>query len=171
MTEEIEPKPKKAKKVRRKKARGTLGKFKPKNPKKYDGDYTNIVYRSRWEALLMRYCDMHPHVISWSSEETIIPYRSPVDGRMHRYFMDFKVTIQKGEHKETLLIEVKPYAQTIPPKGKNLKNGQPSLRLLEDLKTYAVNQAKWAAAREVCAERGWTFKIFTEYELGIKKRT
>lgn len=170
MTEEITERPKKVKKQRKKKARGTLGKFKPKNPDKYDGDYRNIVYRSRWEALMMRYCDMHPGVLKWSSEETIIPYKSPVDGRWHRYFMDFKVTLQKGDVLQTLLIEVKPYAQTIPPKGKSLKNGQPSLRLLEELKTYAVNQAKWDAAREVCADKGWGFVIMTEYELGIKKR-
>ena len=30
--------------------------------------------------------------------------------------------------------------------------------------------AKWDAAKEVCEDRGWEFAIFTEYELGLKKR-
>jgi hypothetical protein len=67
------------------------GRFKPKNPKKYMGDPTNIIYRSGWEFKLMRYLDVHPDVIEWGSEELIVPYRSPIDGRMHRYFPDFLV--------------------------------------------------------------------------------
>ena len=67
------------------------GKFKPKNPSKYKGDPTNIVYRSSWELKLMMYLDTHPNVLKWGSEEIVIPYESPVDGRMHRYFPDFFV--------------------------------------------------------------------------------
>ena len=67
------------------------GKFNPKNPHKYKGDFTNIIYRSGWELKLMSYLDKHPHVTKWNSEEIIIPYRSCVDGKMHRYFPDFYV--------------------------------------------------------------------------------
>lgn len=149
------------------------GKFKPKNPHKYEGDVTNIVWRSQWEALFMRYVDMHPHVVKWSSEEVVIPYISPVDGRWHRYFMDFKVTMKKGDVTQTVLVEVKPHKQTLPPdisKAKMLKGGKPGMRYLNEVKTYGINQAKWEAAREYCADRGWTFLIFTEYELGLKNR-
>lgn len=149
------------------------GFYKPVNPKKYRGDPTEIVYRSRWEALLMRYLDLHPHVIEWSSEETIIPYVSPVDGRWHRYFVDFYAKLKKGDKTESVLIEVKPYAQTIEPdvtKAKFLKNGKPSTRYLYEVKTWGVNQAKWKAAEEYCADRGWHFLKFTEYELGIKRK-
>ena len=95
------------------------GKFKPKNPKKYIGDPSNIIYRSRWELKLMSYLDKHPHVLEWGSEELIIPYKSPIDGRYHRYFPDFLVKrINKNGQKETILIEVKPEYQTVPPQLK-----------------------------------------------------
>lgn len=148
------------------------GTYKPKNPQKYKGDPTNIVYRSGWEALLMRYLDMHPHIVEWSSEEVVIPYISPVDGRYHRYFVDFYAKMQKGDKTETVLIEVKPNVQTRPPdlsKAKKLKNGKPGMRYLYEVKTWGVNEAKWKAAREYCADRGWHFLIMDEYSLGIKK--
>ena len=33
------------------------GKFTPKNPSKYRGDPTNIIYRSSWERRVMNYLD------------------------------------------------------------------------------------------------------------------
>lgn len=142
------------------------GFFKPKNPQKYKGDPTNIVYRSSWELKLMLYLDSNNQVISWASEEVIIPYRSPIDGKIHRYYPDFIVTkINKEGKKETALIEVKPYIQTIPPKIPKNKN---SKSFLTEVKTWGMNEAKWKAANEYCKDRGWTFHIFTEKELGIK---
>jgi hypothetical protein len=43
------------------------GKFKPKNPQKYKGNVTNIIYRSSWELRLMSYLDNHKNIISWGS--------------------------------------------------------------------------------------------------------
>lgn len=144
----------------------TQGFFKPKNPKKYKGDPTNIVYRSGWELKLMLYLDSRPEVISWGSEEIIIPYRSPIDGKMHRYFPDFIVTkINKDGLKETALIEVKPFNQTIPPKNNKEK---PTKKFITEVKNWGMNEAKWKAASEYCKDRNWTFHIFTEKELGIK---
>lgn len=144
----------------------TQGFFKPKNPKKYKGDPTNIVYRSGWELKLMLYLDSRPEVVSWSSEEITIPYRSPKDGRIHRYFPDFVVTkINKDGKKETTLIEVKPSKQTQPPvrtRGKSNKT------FLTEVFEWGKNQAKWEAAKEYCKDRGWKFEIFTEKQLGIK---
>lgn len=141
------------------------GYFKPKNPQKYQGDPTNIVYRSRWELKLMMYLDDHRDVLSWSSEEVIIPYRSPIDGKIHRYFPDFKVTkINKEGNKETALIEIKPLSQTQPPK----KQPKITKRYLTEVKTWGINEAKWKAAQSYCLDRGWSFHIFTEKELGIK---
>ena len=98
------------------------GKFKPNNPQKYLGDPTNIIYRSGWEAKLMRYLDSQKNVLQWGSEEIIVPYKSPIDGRMHRYFTDFIVKqINTSGKTETILIEVKPKAQTIEPKKKKRK--------------------------------------------------
>lgn len=144
----------------------TQGFFKPKNPKKYKGDPTNIVYRSGWELKLMLYLDSRPEVISWGSEEIIIPYRSPIDGKMHRYFPDFIVTkINKDGLKETALIEVKPFNQTIPPKNNKQKITK---KFITEVKNWGMNEAKWKAASEYCKDRNWTFHIFTEKELGIK---
>jgi len=141
------------------------GFFKPKNPQKYKGNPSNIIYRSRWECLLMDRFDKDPNVISWGSEEVVIPYRSPVDNRMHRYFVDFIATIiNKDGVKKTVLIEVKPAAQTKPPVVQNSK----TRRYITEVMTWGVNEAKWIAAKEYCKDRGWEFMIFTEHELGLK---
>lgn len=141
------------------------GYFKPKNPKKYKGDPTNIIYRSSWECKLMIRLDEDPNVISWGSEEIVIPYLSPIDNKIHRYFVDFIVTkINKEGIKETILIEVKPEKQTKPPKiQKNITR-----KYITEVKTWGVNEAKWKAAKEYCDDRKWKFYIFTEKELGVK---
>ena len=141
--------------------------FIPKNPQKYRGDPNNIIYRSRWEIIVMDRFDTDPNVISWSSEEVVVPYRSPIDNRMHRYFVDFLVTtINKDGRKETSLVEVKPAAQTRPPV---LKEGaSPKTRkYINEVCTYGVNTAKWKAATDYCENRGWKFVIITEKELGL----
>ena len=70
------------------------GIFRPKNPQKYVGDYKNIIYRSSWECRVMDFLDRNPDIISWASEELIIPYKSPADGKWHRYFPDFLVKVK-----------------------------------------------------------------------------
>jgi hypothetical protein len=147
------------------------GRFKPNNPSKYSGDPTNIIYRSSWELKVMMLLDSHPGVLRWGSEEISIPYESPVDGRIHRYFPDFFVEqINKNGKKEKILIEVKPKHQTIPPSQNNklTPKGMISKKYINEVMTYGVNQAKWNAAIEVCKDRGWKFQVMTETELGIK---
>jgi hypothetical protein len=141
------------------------GKFKPKYPAKYIGDPTNVIYRSLWELRLMRYFDQHPSVLSWGSEEVVIPYRSPVDNRVHRYFPDFIVKMREATGKvSTMIIEVKPAAQTKEP----IKKTEKSRRYINEVLTYGVNQAKWKAAEEFCRDRNWQFKIMTEHDIGVK---
>ena len=143
------------------------GYFKPKNPQKYKGDPTNIVYRSRWELLVMSRFDSDMNVIWWSSEETIIPYRSPIDNRIHRYFVDFTARVNRADGgTKTVLIEVKPFKQTQPPIISESK--RKSKKYINEVVIWGVNSAKWKAAREFCKTRGWEFKIVTENELGIK---
>ena len=64
------------------------GGFRPKNPAKYKGNPTKIIYRSLWEFKVFKWLDLHPQVIWWQSEEVVVPYRSPIDGKMHRYLID-----------------------------------------------------------------------------------
>ena len=81
------------------------GRFHPQNPEKYKGDLQNIIYRSSWELKFMQWCDRNPNVIEYASEEFCIPYLSPIDGRVHRYFPDFimKVKEQSGEIKKYII--------------------------------------------------------------------
>lgn len=144
------------------------GMFRARNPKKYKGDPTNIIYRSRWELKLMMHLDEHPDVLEWSSEEIIIPYRSPIDRKLHRYFPDFFVKKRdKNGVVESLLIEVKPHAQTQQPTLMETRNRKPTRRYVKEVMTWGINSAKWKAAEEYCKDRKWKFVIMTEKELGI----
>ena len=135
------------------------GKFRPQNYKKYKGDHTNIIYRSGWELKFMKYLDRQPEVLLWSSEEVIIPYRSPIDNRLHRYYPDFWVKTTKGES----LIEIKPKKQTKPPYGKDKRTKAYRNAVL----TFAKNKAKWNAAENYCDDRQMKFLILTEDHLAV----
>jgi hypothetical protein len=141
------------------------GKYRPRNPHKYKGDASNIVWRSTWELKICRWLDTNSSVTLWSSEEVVIPYISPIDGRPHRYFVDFwfeaidKSTGKKKKH----LVEVKPDYQTRPPKVQQ----RATPKYLNEVKTWGVNEAKWNAAKEFCEDKGWQFHIITEKHLNI----
>ena len=140
------------------------GKYYPSYPRKYKGDPTNIIYRSLWERKFMVYCDKNQNILEWASEEIAIPYRSPIDNRVHRYFPDFYMKVKEFNGKiKRYVIEVKPAKQTKPPaKPKRQTKGY-----IREAYEYAKNQAKWKMAREFCADRQWEFKVITEKELGI----
>lgn len=111
----------------------------------------------------MRFCDETDSIVQWSSEEIVIPYLSPVDGKMHRYFVDLLITVKNAEGKyKTFLIEIKPEAQVRKPR-KTAKKSE--IRYIEEVRVYAVNQAKWLAARQHCKKMGWEFVIWTEKHL------
>jgi hypothetical protein len=141
------------------------GKFIPKNPQKYDGNPTEIYFRSSYELKMFQYCDLTESVISYQSEEFCIPYRSPIDGRIHRYFPDMKLKYKdKDGNTRTLVVEIKPQKDLKMPET-NPKRRTKSWAY--SVKMWAINQAKWEAARDWCADRKYEFKIFTEKELGI----
>lgn len=137
------------------------GKYKVKNPEKYvrKAGLNDIVYRSSWELFVMKWCDKNPDVISWGSEEVIIPYISKVDNKRHRYFLDFYI---KFKNNKIYLVEVKPKYQTAEPKP-GLKKSKK--KLLSEVTTYATNVSKWAAARAFAVERNAEFHIWTEDDL------
>lgn len=141
------------------------GRFSPKNPKKYKGDPTNIIYRSLWERKVMVYLDDNPAIIEWSSEEIAIPYLCPTDNRWHRYYPDFVVKARKADGMvQTMILEVKPKKETMEPKVQKKR----TKRYITEVMTWGKNQAKWKAASEYCADRGWVFKLITEDQLGIR---
>lgn len=143
------------------------GKYKLKNPQKYRGNPTNVIYRSLWERQVMKFLDEQEAILEWASEELVIPYVSPLDNKRHRYFPDFymKFLNSKGEIKE-MIIEVKPAAQTKEPSKSTKK---PTKKYITEVATWGVNQAKWNAAKEYCKTRGWEFQVLTEAELFGKK--
>jgi len=142
------------------------GKYKPLNPNKYAGNPMNIVYRSLWERKVMVYCDKNPLVIEWGSEEIIIPYLSPWDGRMHRYFPDFYMKVKQATGgTKKFIIEVKPKNQCSPPNSSPSKRTK---RWYNEVKTWGINSAKWKYAEEWCIDHGMEFKILTEDHLNIK---
>lgn len=145
------------------------GKFKPQNPEKYKGDPTKIIYRSLWERKFMVYCDTNKSIIQWASEEVIIPYKDPTSGKTRRYYPDFWVKyVDKDGNLKVNLIEVKPKRQLKEPdisKKYNTPTGRLSTKYVNEVKMYAVNQAKFKAAKEFCLDRKWNFQILTEDHL------
>lgn len=133
------------------------GRYRVKNPDKYNGDSKNVIYRSMWEKHCMQYFDSSSDVISWSSEEIVIPYLYEADKRWHRYFPDFKVNWKDGS---TSLIEVKPNKETSPPTG-----SRRTKQFINEAFTFVKNQNKWEAANEYAKDQGWRFEIWTEIEL------
>jgi hypothetical protein len=140
------------------------GRFTPKNIHKYKGDYRNIIYRSSWELKFMKYCDEKPYILEWGSEEIVIPYRSPLDNRIHRYFVDFYVKVKDSNNNiNKYLIEIKPKKQTVEPKIPKRKTKSYVYEVTE----YVKNQAKWSAAEDFCLDRNWKFMILTEDNLKV----
>lgn len=140
-------------------------KYTPIHPQKYKGDPTDIVMRSSWETKFAVWCDHNPSILEWSSETTIIPYKCPTDDKWHRYFTDFKIKVRdKDGRSKVYIVEIKPDKQTRPPQAPQRK----TRRYLQEVMTWGKNEAKWEAAKEYCADRGWEFIILTEYQLGIK---
>jgi hypothetical protein len=140
------------------------GKFRPSNIQKYRGDHLNIIYRSLWERKFMVYCDRNENILEWGSEEIVIPYRSPLDGRIHRYFPDFYIKVRESTGKiQKYIIEIKPKKQCIEPQ----KQKKHTKTYIREVTEYAKNQAKWKAASEYCKDRLLQFKVLTEDQLGV----
>lgn len=140
------------------------GKFTPKNKEKYIGDSKQIVYRSLWERNTFRWLDSNTDIVSWSSEEIVIPYVCGTDRKVHRYFVDVWFKNSQGK---TYLIEIKPKRELTPPK----KGNRQTRKYISESLTYIKNQSKWKAAKEFAIDQGWEFHIWTEEtlkSLGIK---
>src|ERR1700751_4675035 len=92
------------------------GKYRPDNPDKYQGDISDIVFRSSWELIAFKFCDHATDIVSWSSEGVILPYRG-IDGKMHRYFMDLWIVARQPDGTtKKFLVEIKPKSKMSPPR-------------------------------------------------------
>ena len=139
------------------------GKYTIKNTKKYLGDPTKVIYRSLWERQAFKWCESNPRVKKWNSEEIVVPYKCKTDNKLHRYYVDLLVEL---DNKDTILVEIKPKRETVPPKGK-----RKTKRYIKEVTTYIKNTSKWQAATQYANHKGWKFQIWTEdtlTNLGIK---
>lgn len=133
-------------------------KYHPNNPSKYIGNISNIICRSLWERRVCKYMDENKNILRWGSEEINIPYYSPVDKKMHKYYPDFIAEIQTADGTiATSVIEVKPKKQCKPPKKKKKTKSY-----IKECMTYSINEAKWNSAKKYCENKGWNFIILTE---------
>lgn len=133
-----------------------------KNPERYVGTRPCTLRSGLEISFVFKFLDVHPSVKKWSSEDIVIPYYYPVDGRRHRYFVDFWMESegQDGNLYEHL-IEIKPKAQTAPPKQPKRK----TRKYLADVNEYIKNQAKWQAATLFAERNNMDFKILTESDI------
>jgi hypothetical protein len=140
------------------------GKYKVKDPSRYIGDSTKVVYRSLWERKVFQWCENNPDVSGWNSEEIVVPYRCNTDRKMHNYYVDVLIVMKTGK---TFLVEIKPRKQTEAPK----KPSRTSKKYINEVTTYIKNTSKWEAAQQYAIHKGWHFQIWTEdtlKNLGIK---
>ena len=143
------------------------GRYRPKNKNKYKVNPANVIYRSLWERRFMVYCDTNPAILEWGSEELIIPYKSPLDSKIHRYFPDFYIKYKDKEGKlRKLIVEVKPKKYTVAPTKKPKRK---TMKWQNEVREYLKNTAKWEAAKQWSGKRGMEFTILTEDVLGSYK--
>ena len=147
-------------------ARWAQGIFVPKSPEKYIGK-NKPKYRSGWELTFMTFCDSNKNVLYWASESFAIPYRSPLDGKIHQYIPDFFVVYENKSHQiKAEIVEVKPKSQTSLTEAKTRHD-----------KLHAiVNQAKFLSATAYCKQHGYVFRVISEDSIfanttsSVKKR-
>jgi hypothetical protein len=145
--------------LKRKNRNFVQGVFSAQNIQKYKGKFP-IIYRSSLELKVMRWFDTNNNIVTWGSESVVIPYISPLDGRMHRYFVDFVVALkEKDGNIKKLLIEIKPYKQTLRPEA--TRNKKPKTMIYEQTE-WVRNQAKWSAAEQYAVKNNFKFLILTE---------
>lgn len=140
------------------------GKFSPKNPSKYIGDVNNIICRSSWETRFCNFCDSNEKILKWSSEPIGIEYYSKLDSKVHTYYVDFYIKVERHDGKiEEMILEIKPQRQTRKP---ILESQNPTAKALkahnERLKVWITNMSKFEAAKEWAAKRGFRFAIVDE---------
>ena len=139
------------------------GFYKLKNPHKYLGIKPTIRYKSMWERNIMNWCDFEKNIVRWSYEQIIIPYKSPIDRKIHKYYPDFYIERSTEDGIKKYILEVKPHYQVLDPTNKPKTT-------IHEMKTYIVNEAKWEATLKYCKKKDLEFKIITEQNHPSLKR-
>lgn len=142
------------------------GLYRPKHVHKYIGRSTPE-YRSSWELYFFQWCDRNPNVLEWAAEAVVVPYTSPIDNKIHRYYVDNILVLKEGNKNVKYLVEIKPHKQTMPPVFSRRKKRE---TLIHEQVTYEVNKVKWEAAKCWALKNGYKFIILTEKELFPEKK-
>lgn len=137
-----------------------------KHPEKYSGKRTLLELKSSWEKAFVYYLDNNPAILSWSSEEIIIPYYNIIKQRKARYFPDFYIKYKTPNGDKKAIIEVKPFKDTQKPV---VKESQSQKTNLYNLNMFYINQMKWKSAKKYCKDNGYHFFIITEKNLNFTK--
>ena len=116
----------------------------------------HVQYKSGLELKSFKYADLNPRISEWSLEPFHIPYLSPLDGKMHRYFPDLWLRFETGT---IFIVEIKSSSETKAPRKNDKAYGR-------KLQTFLINQAKWNAAKAFCQQKKANFVILTEKVLG-----
>lgn len=136
-------------------SRWAQGNYDIQNPAKYVGNGTPR-YRSGWELSFMRFCDTNDNILQWASESIVIPYRSPLTGKMKNYIPDFLITYRtRNNTMRAELIEIKPKKQSVIESKMSSK----------DRAVVAINYAKWDQATKWARRNGMSFRVITEDQM------
>lgn len=136
-------------------SRWAQGKFEPTNPQKYVGNKLPT-YRSGWEHSFMRFCDTNDNILQWASEPMAIPYRHPLDGKIHNYIPDFLITYRTRDNTvKAELVEIKPKKQSV------IESKMSS----RDRAVVAINYSKWDQATKWAKRNGLTFRVINEDDM------
>ena len=137
------------------------GSYQVKNPEKYVGTQAPT-FRSSWERAFCEFCDNHPSILKWASENIKIPYFNPIKNRPANYIPDFMIQyMDKDGTTHVELIEIKPSSQTTL-EGAGRSRGNKV--------AVALNAAKWEAAQAWCSQRGIRFKVINENQIFHTKK-
>jgi hypothetical protein len=121
-----------------------------------------VNFKSKLELKAIKYADFNKHIVSWSLEPFAIKYLKPTDGKIHRYYIDLFLEFSTGDK---FLVEIKSKGETVPPKVPKKQTQKAKMNYQRALQTYAVNEAKWKAAKKFAADNKMKFIILTETEL------
>ena len=79
---------------------------------------------------------MNENIVEWASEEFCIPYLSPLDGRVHRYFPDFLIKVkERNGSTKTYVVEVNPKDKL----NHHKESQKVTKSFINEAKTFEVN--------------------------------
>lgn len=141
------------------------GFYTPDFPTKFMGN-GDAEYRSSYELKLFEFLDHNPNILAWGSESIAIPYVFEIDNTKHRYYPDIIATIKtKDGSVKRLVIEVKPYKQTLPPVKPQNPTSKQIRNYDNEMTMFILNRNKWDAANAYCQTNGLEFLLLTENEI------